>query len=71
MRVTVKLEYKDKVYISNGIDVNEEEKERLAGIVMKASEGKASHLTITKDNQTFHFGKKVLRESIITITNVN
>ena len=69
MKVSIKLEYKDKVYTSDYAEISEEEKNQLTELIEKIVEGKATHFTFQKDNQNYYFGKKVLEESIVTITN--
>jgi len=67
MKLSIKIEYKDKVYTSNYAEVSEEEKNELNDLIEKAVDGKASHLTFKKDNQNYFFGKKILEESVVSI----
>lgn len=68
MKVSIKLEYKNKVYNSDYKEITEEEKNQLTDFIKKIVEGNATHLAFKKDNQEYYFGKEILKESIITIT---
>jgi phosphoribosylformylglycinamidine (FGAM) synthase PurS component len=69
MKVSIKLEYKDKVYNSDFNKITEEEKNELTDLIECVVQGKVAYLTFKKDNQNFYFSKKILEESILTLSN--
>jgi len=68
MKISIRLEYKEKVFTSDYTDLTEKEIEELEVVIQKLVEGKLSHFSMKRDNQTFYFGRTILMESILTIT---
>lgn len=69
MKVSIKLEYRDKTYISDYAEITEEEYKQMTDLIEKIVECKITYFTFKKDNQIFYFGQKILQESIVTVSN--
>lgn len=68
MKVSIKLEYQDKVYTSDYKNVTESEFFEMGDFIENIVKGKINWLSFQKDNQTIYFGKNILEESIITLS---
>lgn len=69
MKVSIKLEYRDKTYTSDYAEMTEEEYKQMTDLIEKIVEGKVTYFTFKKANQNFYFGQKILQESIVTVSN--
>jgi hypothetical protein len=69
MKISIKLEYRDKIYTSDYAEMTEEEYKQMTDLIEKIVEGKVTYFTFKKDNQNFYFGQKILEESIVTVSN--
>lgn len=67
MKVSIQLEYKDKVYTSDVLEIPEEEKNQFNQLIQGLTEETITHFSFKKQNHEHYFGKKVLEESIVTI----
>lgn len=70
MKISLKLEYQDKTYTSDCIQMSEEEYEKMTELIEKIVGGRVGYFSFKQDNREFYFGEKILQESIITVTKV-
>jgi len=68
MKISIKIEYKEKVYTSDYIEYSENEIQDLKAIITRICKGEAGYFIITKMNQEYYFGSEILKDSILTIT---
>ena len=71
MKVQIKLEYRDKVYLSDVIESNQKELEEVEELMEDISKGKAEHLSFENKNEKYFFSKSVLEQSVITVIVIN
>jgi hypothetical protein len=67
MKIQIKLDYNDKVYLSNTQECTKEDVEKARDLIKKISEGKTTHLSIENGFEEFFFTKSILEMSIITL----
>jgi len=67
MKIQIKLDYNNKVYLSNTQECTEEDVEQAKDLIKKISEGKVTHLSIENGVEEFFFTKSILEMSIITV----
>jgi hypothetical protein len=67
MKIRIKLEYNDKIYLSNIQECTEEEVKNAKDLIKKISEGKVTHLSIENGHEEYFFTKSILESSIITV----
>ena len=68
MEVSIRLEYRDKVYISDWDELTDGEIRGLRQLMEKIVGGECNYLTFKIQDQSIYIGGKVLQESIITIS---
>lgn len=64
-KIAIKLEYKDKAYLGDDIEVDNKGEKKLISIIELAAKGGLGYLTFTCQNINQFFPKKVLEESIL------
>lgn len=62
--IAIKLEYKDKMYVSDYTEANEEEEEAIKDLLEKAAKGELTYLTFECQNIHQYFTKQILEQSI-------
>lgn len=67
MNIQIKLNYKDKVYLSNVQECTDRLVMETKNLMSRASEGKVTSLTIENGNEEYFFTKEILKKSIITV----
>ena len=67
MKIQIKLDYNDKVYLSNAQECTEVDVEQAKQLIKKISEGKVTHLSIENGFEEYFFTKSILEMSIITV----
>jgi hypothetical protein len=67
MKIQIKLDYNDKVYLSNTQECTKEDIEQAKDFIKKISEGKVTHLSIENGVDEHFFTKSILEMSIITV----
>ena len=68
MKIQIKLDYNDKVYLSNiQKQCTKEEIEQVKDLIKKISEGKVTHFSIENAFEEYFFTKSILEMSIITV----
>ena len=67
MKIQIKLDYNDKVYLSNSQECTKEDVEQAKELIKKVSEGRVTHLSIKKGFEEYFFTKSILEISIITV----
>lgn len=67
MKVSIRLEYRDKVYNSSIETLTEKELKELKSLVAAVVNNEAEALSFQNNNKVYHFCRKILIESIITI----
>lgn len=61
--IAIKLEYKDKMYISDYTEANEEEEEAIKGLLEKVVQGELTYLTFECQNVQQYFTKQILEQT--------
>ena len=67
MKIQIKLDYNDKVYLSNSQECTKEDVEQTKDLIKKISEGKVTRLSIENGVEEYFFTKSILEMSIITV----
>lgn len=70
-KVQIKLEYKDKTYLSEMIQMTDEDFEGLQILVETICKGKTHNFSMRNLGNIYSFPAKVLSESIITIITIS
>lgn len=68
MKISVKVEYKDKEYVSDTQEVNKDQMEAVELALESISKGAASYFTIDIGDKKVYFGEEILKHSILTLT---
>lgn len=68
MKISIKLEYKDKEYISNYQEFTEDEANVLESLIETVAKGNSNYFSMEINNQKVYFGAEILKESVLTIT---
>lgn len=69
-KVYVQIEYKDNVYLSDEVEMNETELNKLETDVIKSVSGQVESFAIKQGNNELYFGAEILKKSVITIIEV-
>jgi hypothetical protein len=64
-QIAIKLEYRDKTFLSVYESFNKEEEESLIKLIESAASGKVNHLQFKCHNIQQFFSEKILSESIL------
>lgn len=64
-KIAIKLEYKDKMYISDYTEANEKEEEAIKNLLEKAAQGELTYMTFECQNIQQYFTKQILEQSIL------
>ena len=67
MKVSIKLQYRDKIYVSNIEDVNYVELEELHDMVKKVVSGSSKFFRFDSNGESIFFPSYIITESIISI----
>ena len=67
MKLQIKLDYNDKVYLSSIQECTKEDVEQTKDLIKKISEGKVTRLSIESGFEEYFFTKSILEMSIITV----
>ena len=67
MKIQIKLDYNDKVYLSENQECTKEDVEQTEDLIKKVSEGKVTRLSIENGFEEYFFSKSILEMSIITV----
>jgi hypothetical protein len=67
MKIQIKVDYNDKVYLSNPQECTKEGVKQAKNSIKKISEGKITHLSIKNGFEEYFFTKSILEMSIITV----
>ena len=66
-RVEIKVEYKDKIYISDVFKLNESAVKQLKDSIWKNVSGDGGGINFIKDGNEIYIGKQILEQSIVTL----
>lgn len=66
-KVQIRLQYREKVYFSDISEINQDDFKELEVLVEKISRGNVDFFSMKNLNYTYHFPKKILNNSIISI----
>lgn len=64
-KIAIKLEYKDKTYLSDYTEANEEAEKQLKNLLELAAKGELSYITFECHNIQQYFTKQILEQSIL------
>lgn len=67
MEIQVRLEYKDKVYLSNKTKCTDDDVKEAKNLIKQIAQGKITYLSIESDIKEYYFTKQVLEKSILTV----
>ena len=67
MKSQIKLDYNNKVYISDSTEVTQEDILKIKELIKEVTQGKVTHLSIEIGNQEYYFTKYILEKSIISV----
>jgi len=64
-KIAIKLECKDKTYLSDYTEANEEEEAAIKNLLEKAAQGELTYMTFECHNIQQYFTKQILEQSIL------
>ena len=64
-KIAIKLEYKDKMYISDYTEMNEEQEDSVKNLLEKAAQGELTYITFECQNIQQYFTRQILEQSIL------
>jgi hypothetical protein len=66
-KVQINLEYQNKIYSSQEAEMSDDEIKTVKDFMEQISKGKMSYLTFENNGTHFHFPKKIIENSIISL----
>jgi hypothetical protein len=67
MTIQIKLDYNDKIYLSNKQECTKEDVEKAKDLIKQIAQGENDYLSIESGCEEYYFTKEVLEKSIITV----
>jgi hypothetical protein len=67
MTIQIKLDYNDKIYLSNKKECTKEHIEETKDLITQVAQGKMTYMSIESGCEEYFFTKEVLEKSIITV----
>ena len=67
MKIQVKLDYNDKIYLSNTTECTQDDVSEAKNLMKQIAQGKITYLSIESGFEEYFFTKEVLEKSIITV----
>jgi hypothetical protein len=66
-KIRIKIEYRDKTYLSDIIEANEEEESKIKNSLEFAAKGELTYMNFECNNQQQYFSKEILVQSVLTL----
>ena len=67
MKIQIKLDYLDKIYLSKEQECEQNDVDQAKDLIKKIAEGKITYLSIENKTEEYFFTKQILEKSIITV----